>query len=278
MEDWTHRPLASYVRESIWQFFCERNQQAPLLLPWYRDLELWVNLGDELSRFLFVEGCYDPNEFVFLDNFLQPGMRFLDVGAHQGVYTAFAARCLAGGGEVWSIEPSSRERSWLVRNLSHNGLANVTVFPVALGEADGFAELVIASESSSGRNSLATIAPFGAGQETVPVRSLASLVAEHGPVRLDAIKIDAEGAETRIIAGCSQVLRDLKPVILFEAQEELLRGQNSSVRELLDTVKSHDYRIYTFDRNTALLTAADENQADDLNLVALPASQVPLGS
>jgi FkbM family methyltransferase len=265
-----HRSLVTYVREAIWKFFYDRNREVPFEIPWHRGLRLRLNLGNELSRSLFVDGCYDANEFAFLETILQPGMYFMDIGAHEGLYTLFAAQCVGHDGQVWSFEPSSREQATLVRNVNRNRLANVSVLPVALAEADGNGELTIASDVRSGYNTLGAVCEGVSvdQSEAVPLRSLDSVAAEKLLNRLDVVKIDAEGAEMRIIQGASRVLREFRPTLLFEAQDNSLRQQGGSLNGLMAAVRSHDYRIYAFDPDTGLPTA--EPGPEDLNLVAIP--------
>jgi hypothetical protein len=91
--------------------------------------------------------------------------------------------------------------------------------------------------------------------------------------RLDFVKIDAEGAEMRIINGASRVLREFRPILLFEAQDSSLRQQGGCLDGLLTAIRSHDYRICAFDPDTGLPTA--EPGPEDLNLLAIPQERLP---
>jgi FkbM family methyltransferase len=218
-----------------------------------------------------VDGCYDANDLSFLSTVLKPGTHFMDIGAHEGIYTLLAARCVGASGHVWSFEPSSRERAALTYNIDRNGLDNVTVLPYALAEADGQDELKIATGGRSGHNTLGGTVWEGVNvhrSETVPLKSLDTVAAELGLTRLDLVKIDAEGAEMRIIQGGSRVLRELRPALLFEAQDESLRLQGGSLGGLLAAIRGQGYTIYGFDPDTGL--PASEPGPEDLNLVAIP--------
>jgi FkbM family methyltransferase len=270
-EDWQHRSLASYVKEAIWSYFHERNQTVPFPVIWHRELKVTLNLGDELSRPIFVDGCYDPNEFVFLENTLAPGAVMVDVGAHEGIYSLFAARCVGEGGRVWSVEPSKRERKHLVHNIKRNDLRNLTVLGVAAGHSDGKASLQIAEGTRSGRNMLiadSTRSERCVGLEAITVRSLDSLAAQHNWTRLDVLKIDAEGEEIRILRGASRILKELRPIILFEADQNLESSNGNSVPELIEGLRAHDYIVHGFNPATGLPNSAPN--CDDLNLVAFP--------
>lgn len=59
-----------------------------------------MHLGNDLSRCLYPGGGYEPNEFMFLSQALQPEMTLIDVGANDGLYTLFAAKPVASTGRV----------------------------------------------------------------------------------------------------------------------------------------------------------------------------------
>ena len=61
-------------------------------------------------------------------------------------------------GRVVAVEPSSRERANLQRNIGRNGLDNVTVVPAAIGAAAGTADLHLAHGVHAGHNTLGSFA------------------------------------------------------------------------------------------------------------------------
>src|SRR5437773_2477490 len=131
--DWSNPDLTFQLRRRLWQYFNHRRREAPVTVPWHLGTRLCLYLGNDLSRQIFIGGCFDPNEFAFLDRFLRPGMTFVDAGANEGVYTVFAARKVGGEGLVWAFEPRLRELDRLRPNLDLNGLT-ARVFPLALAE------------------------------------------------------------------------------------------------------------------------------------------------
>src|ERR1700691_4274370 len=58
------------------------------------------------------------------------------IGADISVYTLIAAR-LVGEGTVVAFEPLPSNQEAIHRNLALNGMANVEVSPLALGESEG---------------------------------------------------------------------------------------------------------------------------------------------
>ena len=70
---------------------------------WYGGTSVDVTLPSDFGRCLWVAGCFEPNETVFLASVLGPGMTFVDVGANIGLYTLLAAHCRA-----WGLSSSRR--------------------------------------------------------------------------------------------------------------------------------------------------------------------------
>jgi FkbM family methyltransferase len=118
---------------------------------------------------------------------------FVDVGANVGLYSLFiagrGARCLA-------IEPQPGILERLRFNLAANPGLPVTVVASAIADRDGEMEMVINSRDNGGSHLRMDGAPIE-GAETVRVRCrpLLAILAEAGLSRIDAMKIDIEGAE-----------------------------------------------------------------------------------
>jgi FkbM family methyltransferase len=262
--------LAFQLRRWIWEYFNQRRREAAIIVPWHGDCRLRLYLGADLSRQVYIAGCFEPNEFALLDRFLQPGMTFVDAGANDGLYTVFAARRVGDTGEVWAFEPSARELERLKHNLELNQAA-ARVFPIALADVPGTAELVIGDSEHSGQNTLGAFAYAvqTVRNETVEVRRLDDLIAESPLSRVDVLKIDIEGAEFRMLTGALSTLRRHRPMILFEMSEDSLRHQGSSRAQVLDLLRSESYLILAFEPNTGLPVPAADGVFTD-NMIAFP--------
>jgi FkbM family methyltransferase len=198
-------------------------------------------------------------------------MVFVDAGANEGLYSMFASRCVGPSGRVYSFEPSQREFQRLSCNIQLNGLENVHAVQAALAEVPGELELSIADSSHAGQNTLGkfTYQVQLLRTERVSARTLDAFAAESGLTRLDVLKLDVEGAERRILEGSRTVLRELRPMILFEASDAALKAQGSSVPDVLDFLRSQNYRFYAVDRHTGSPVPADSAPTSD-NMIAVP--------
>jgi FkbM family methyltransferase len=265
-------------RGALWEAAGRSRTPVPLTLRWYHGTMVDVLLGNDNSLCLYVCGSFEPNEFAFLDGVLKPGMVFVDVGANDGYYTLFAARRTGPSGRVLAIEPSSRERGNLQRNIARNGLANVTVLPVALGAVCGKADLRLAQGIHSGHNTLGSFANDGVlaeSVESVEMLTLDRVAGDFGLDRLDIIKIDVEGAEASVIAGGRQVLKRQRPLILLEISDRALRAQGSDSQKLIALLRSElGYEIGVFSTKTGGIELLDKEGNLSPNVLAIPRERV----
>jgi FkbM family methyltransferase len=272
--DWANPDLAFQLRQWLWQYFNSRQAEGAVVVGWHHGTRLRLYLGNDLSRQIYIAGSIDPNEFAFLDRFLQPGMTFLDVGANEGIYSVFAASRVGAEGTVWAFEPSRRELDRLRCNLEINNL-KVRVFPLALADCSGHGELRVAGYEHEGQNTLGAFVYAGvevARTEPIDLMRLDDVVEQNPPVRLDVIKVDVEGAELRLFRGARATLGRYRPVLLFEASDAALRQQGASCEELLDHLRAQQYDLYEFDRNSGLPAPATL-AAYSANMIAVPAGQ-----
>lgn len=261
-------------RGALWEAAKKHAAAMPLRLSWYDGTMVDVTLGNDNSLCLYVCGSFEPNEFAFLHGFLKPGMVFIDVGANDGYYTLFAARRIGRAGKVIAVEPSTRERINLRRNLVHNGLDNVHVVPAALGAVPGDANLHLAQGVHSGHNTLGKFAHEdvkAANLERVTVKTLDAVAVDLDLERIDFVKIDVEGAEASVIAGARAVLSSMRPVMLLEINDGALCAQGIGADALLASLRvEFGYEILVFSPTTGLLEPLSDGTALSANIVAAP--------
>jgi FkbM family methyltransferase len=270
-EFYDQRQWLACRRGALWEAARDNSLVVPLTVEWLAGTKVDVTLGNDNSLCLYVCGSFEPNEFNFLDRLLKPGMIFVDVGANDGYYTLFAARRVGPEGRVVSIEPSSRERAHLERNLARNGIANVEVVPAALGAAAGHADLRLAHGVHTGHNTLGSFAHddvLPARIERVPLETLDAVVARLDLPRVDIVKIDVEGGEANVVAGARHVLTKMRPVLMMEVSDGALRAQGSSEAALLATLQGEfRYEILTLSQSTGLARRWVEGEPLSANIV-----------
>jgi FkbM family methyltransferase len=188
------------------------------------------------QQLLLLEGERFVEERFLLQSLLCPGMTVVDVGANIGYYLILAEQCVGRAGRVICIEPSSENLPELRRNIEINGLANVRVEAVALGDHNG--ETGLHTGINSG------IVDGNGGTYTVPLRRLDSLVHE----QVDFIKIDVEGYEGQVLAGAEALLAKHKPVMFLELHPHIVGRFGYSTSGILKDLKRHYAKITLYEK------------------------------
>jgi FkbM family methyltransferase len=142
---------------------------------------------------------YNCAELDFLRAHLGAGGVFVDVGANVGTYALALAPQVGGSGAVIAIEPHPLIHARLAFNRAASGYAQVRPVAAAAGEGDG--ELMIATD---GDNLGASHVVTGKATEEafkVPSFTLERILTDAGVASIDALKIDIEGFEDRVLSG-----------------------------------------------------------------------------
>jgi FkbM family methyltransferase len=143
--------------------------------------------------------AYNIEELDFLRAHVPPGGVFVDVGANVGTYALALAGHVGAGGKVIAIEPHPVTHSRLAFNSAASGYAQVKLVAAAAGPADG--ELLI--ETDGDNLGASHIVQGEATNKAIKVPSLRlqRVLEDAGVARVDALKIDVEGFEDRVLTG-----------------------------------------------------------------------------
>lgn len=148
---------------------------------------------------------------------LTPDMIAFDVGANWGGYALTMASICR---QVVGFEPIPR----LAEDLRHRAPPNLLVETLALSDRAGRAEFHIDLREglNAQQSSLLRVDELHDKGlvETVQVETLTlDAYVESRGVRPDFIKIDVEGWEPAVFAGATRIIREHRPVLLFEMWE-----------------------------------------------------------
>ena len=143
---------------------------------------------------------YNVEELDFLRAHSANGGVFVDVGANVGTYALALARHVGADGKVIAIEPHPVTHARLKFNRAASGATQVTAGGRGRRRAaDG--ELLIETDGDNlGASHIVTGQPAG-NAIRVPALRLQRILDEAGVSRVDALKIDVEGFEDRVLTG-----------------------------------------------------------------------------
>jgi FkbM family methyltransferase len=124
---------------------------------------------------------------------------FVDVGANVGTYAMVLARHVGPGGKVIAIEPHPVTHARLAFNRSASSFSQMVLVAAAAGPSDG--ELMM--ETDGGNLGASHIVSGKTGGNTVKVPSLRlqRILGDAFVSQVDALKIDVEGYEDRVLTG-----------------------------------------------------------------------------
>jgi len=145
---------------------------------------------------------YNIEELDFLRAHSPAGGVFVDVGANVGTYALALARQVGASGKVIAIEPHPITHARLAFNRAASNAPQVTLVAAAAGPADG--ELMIETDGDNlGASHIVSGKPAD-GAIKVPSRRLLRILGDAGVTSVDALKIDVEGFEDRVLTGFFQ--------------------------------------------------------------------------
>lgn len=202
---------------------------------------LW---GDKMKFYLpegnvlVSKGFFELNLFNFFLNFIKEGDVVVDIGAHVGSYTKLSSRLVGDSGKVYAFEPTPRTFKTLWENTRYD--KNIITNNFALLDEERNISFEDYGPKYSYFNGFKKrtdkeVSLLESKKIEVQAITLDNYFLKNKIDRCDFIKIDAEGAESLILKGASNVLGNIKPVISIEVGGgmEWLKNNQDSIEILL---------------------------------------------
>jgi FkbM family methyltransferase len=210
---------------------------------------------DLIDRSLLLTGGWEAELWIWMTPHLPVGGSFVDIGAHIGSHTLRAAKMVGEQGRVVAIEPNPIIAARLRDNIAASRWGNIHVQQVACAEKAGKLRLFAGGDFNTGTASLSldhALAHGGPGNWfEVEVLPLDQILGPLALQRLDMIKVDTEGAETRVLRGAEASIRKYRPVLVLETVDGHLRKMGSSLPELEALLGDFGYRKGRYDEHNS---------------------------
>lgn len=158
------------------------------------------------KNLLFTPQMYEPEELAELAAEIASNQAsaspfvFIDIGANVGLFSLFVAARAGARARIIAIEPEPGNFERLVFNIGSNGALPIEPVASAVSDEPGDIAITLNRRDRGGTRVTALAAADPADHVRVPSRPLLSLLDERGVTAIDALKIDVEGMEDRVLA------------------------------------------------------------------------------
>ena len=172
---------------------------GPLDVPYQGASFRFYHQASATERGALFNPDYNLEELDFLRAHAPTGGVFVDVGANVGTYAMVLARHVGASGKVIAIEPHPVTHARLAFNRAASGFTQVQLVAAAAGPSDG--ELMIATDGDNLGASHIVSGDRPGNAIRVPSLRLQRILDDAGADHVDALKIDVEGFEDRVLTG-----------------------------------------------------------------------------
>jgi FkbM family methyltransferase len=258
---------------TAWQWTDLPTDSSFSLVPFEKNYLLAIepSLRSIVTTMFLGEGDWFEAEMEFWRTQVQPGMVVIDVGANVGVYSLSAAVRVGAEGRVLAIEPFPACVHCLEQTRQVNQLPWLEICEGAASNHDG--EIYLSLHGASELNEVVASATqefIDAGSvKIVPCFSLDSLCDRYQLNRVDFLKIDAEGHEVEVLQGSVGLLRQFRPVVLYEN----IGGSQTNNLLASEFLQSQGYQLCRYQpylQKLLPVTPEEIQSGRYLNLVAIP--------
>lgn len=197
----------------------------------YERHDIWLNINSQTENTARLNACKkEPDTVEWVENFLQEGDVFYDIGANVGVYSLVAAKCFADQVKIYAFEPAFMNFSQLCKNIALNQCQdNIIPLQIALSDKTMLDSFNYSSLTIGGAQNTLGDAIDEKGQAFNPVfkqytlsYKIDDLITNFELPVPNHLKIDVDGIEFLVLKGAPKTLANesLRSMIVELAEGE----------------------------------------------------------
>ena len=201
--------------------------------------------------YLLAKNITEQPEKNIFRKYVEPGMIVADIGANIGFFTGLFSRLVGPTGQVHAFEPDPLIYSILKRRTAALPLHNISVNKIALSDREGTTVLYSSRKNRADNRIFRFPEKSGEIEQTnVATTTLDAYCERNGIKKIDAVKIDVEGAEPAVLRGMQSLLRNHPPAwIALEFFPDGLRGANEDPSTFWNFLHDHGYTPHLVTEN-----------------------------
>lgn len=237
----------SWIRLGIRYWFWNKLKNGRFKVPFF-GLVYSGYLEDYIDRHVFLFGCYEHDEIIFLKQFLNKDKSVLDVGCNTGHHSLFFSRFSK---EVHAFDPYTEVTNVFRGRIKENNVSNIFIHEVGLGEKNTELKYFQPKGENQGAGSfIENQANISNDTKILPIRNGDTYVKNISVGKISLIKVDVEGYEPEVLRGLKQAIETNRPVVFVEFNKvnERFGGEAKIFQDL-----PQNYRAYMIQTNKPVL-------------------------
>lgn len=238
---------------------------------------LQCKINDEIENRLLIGKIWDRSLMELIAQVLEKrGGAMIDIGANVGAISIPLAVAFPDH-VFYCFEPHPGIFNRLQKNIHLNHLQNIITVQQAASDLNG--EISFFAQTESGNMGLSSMLKHAvtSDKEEITVTSVTIDKYVTNQIKSDIvlIKIDVQGGEINVLRGMREVLKIMRPALIFEHEDSLHATKAAEVRnDIAFILKSHNYKMYAIDTilldEFGFIPELDLLQPFEGNILALP--------
>jgi FkbM family methyltransferase len=213
----------------------------------YFGTRVYFPKASAVFRLACEQGVYEPEVTAWLSRIVQPNELFIDVGANIGLISA-SVLCHSRESRVLSFEPSPNSVPYLQRTWRESHfMERWEIVPKAAGESAGTVRFYVAAPRYGGWDGLEDTKQAGDMHTVeIPQTTVDAEWKRVGSPKVSCVKIDVEGAESKVLSGALELIQREKPYVLLEWSRINFAAHGTDSGYLVGFAESNGYDLLTF--------------------------------
>ena len=229
--------------------------------------KLLLDTKNLIDARIFFTGSYEPELRELFRKLINKDDVILDIGANIGYHSLLFSEECGSKGQVYSFEPVKKNYTQMINNIALNQIQNISPLNFALGNSD--INLFIDTEKSGlnpGSISLLNVSKTG---EEISCKDADKALRSMNIKKIDFIKIDVEGYEWFVLESLKNIIKETRPIIIFEWDINYQANSNISASDFHNYFSSLNYELLLTE-NKLELKVDDLNALKSANILAKP--------
>lgn len=233
-----------------------------------KSIKFATNQTDPVAQKIYWQGLYQYEYVEMFEKLISNCSSFVDVGSNAGLYSLIAAG-VNDDIQVVAFDPTNASAHYFTKNVKLNHFENQITFvqEAITGEEGEISFYEVRNhkypwlKNNLGGASSARNKPKEFEEVKVKTNSLLGALTKVNKedLKIDLIKVDAEGVEPEIIKGMPKIIERDKPIIVCE----MLFDQNHNEDELQSIFREKGYEFYPYVPGRGLVLMTDLHREAD---------------